>query len=52
MGCQFMGKMKVYQNDAEVKIDKMNDAGDDLSKIIDKLKFYPVLKLTITGRIF
>ena len=52
MGCQFMGKMKVYQNDAEVKIDKMNDAGDDLSKVIDKLKFYPVLKLTITGRIF
>lgn len=52
MGCQFMGKMKVYQNDKEVKIDKLNDADDDLSKVIDKLKFYPVIKLTITGRIF
>ena len=53
MGCQFMGKLKVYQNDTEVKIAELNkDADDDLSKVIDKLTFYPVLKLTITGRIF
>ena len=52
MGCQFMGKMKVYQDNKEVKIDDLNDADDDLSKIINKLTVYPVLKLTITGRIF
>lgn len=52
IGCQFMGKMKVYQNNAELKINDLNDADDDLSKVIDKLKFYPVMKLAITGRIF
>jgi hypothetical protein len=51
-GCQFMGKMKVYQDDTEVKINDLNDTDDTLSKIIDKLTVYPVLKLTITGRIF
>lgn len=52
MGCQFMGKMKVYQNNNELNVTNGNDADDDLSKVIDKLKFYPVMKLTITGRIF
>lgn len=52
MGCQFMGKIKVYQKNAEVNINNVNDGDDDLSKVIDKLKVYPVLKLTITGRIF
>ena len=52
MGCQFMGKMKIYQSDKEVKIDDLNDADDDLSKVINRLKVYPVLKFTITGRIF
>lgn len=52
MGCQFMGKLKVYQNDKELNINELNDADDDLSKIIDKLTVYPVLKFTITGRIF
>lgn len=51
-GCQFMGKLKVYQNDTEVKVNELNDTDDDISKIIDKLTVYPVLKLTITGRIF
>lgn len=52
LGCQFAGKLKVYQNDAEVKINELNDNDDDLSKVIDKLTVYPVLKFTITGRIF
>ena len=52
MGCQFMGKMKVYQNDEVVDISDLNDTDDDLSKIVDKLKVYPVLKFTLTGRIF
>ena len=51
-GCQFMGKLKVYQDNQEVKINELNDTDDDISKIIDKVKVYPVLKLTITGRIF
>ena len=53
MGCQFMGKMKVYQNNEEVDIySALDDAGEgDLSKVIEKLKVYPVIKLAITGRI-
>ena len=47
-----MGKLKVYQDNKEVKINELNDSDDDLSKIIDKWTVYPVLKLTITGRIF
>ena len=52
LGCQFMGKMKVYQGDNEVDTSDLNDVDDDLSKIVDKVKVYPVLKITITGRIF
>lgn len=50
-GVQFMGKMKVYQNDAEVPLDEKLNADDDLSKIIDKWKVYPVLKFMLTTRI-
>ncbi len=52
-GCQFMGKLKVYQNDTEIDIkDAMHDAGqDDISKFIDNWKIYPVLKFSIVGRI-
>lgn len=52
MGWQFMGNLKVYQDNKEVNINNLNNADDDLSKIIDKLTVYPVLKLTLTGRIF
>lgn len=52
LGCQFAGKLKVYQNNTELKINELNDADDDLSKVIDKLNVYPVLKFTLTGRIF
>lgn len=53
LGCQFMDKLKVYQNDTEIDIDKaLEDAGeDDLSKFVKDLKVYPVLKLSFTGRI-
>jgi hypothetical protein len=50
-GCQFMGKMKVYQNGVEMPDILSKAADDDLSKIIDKWSVYPVLRLTITGRI-
>lgn len=53
LGCQFMGKMKVYQNDNELTGNGLNTKGDDdLSKWLDRLTVYPVLKFTLTGRIF
>jgi hypothetical protein len=52
LGVQFMGHMKVYQNDTELKLDELRDkATDDLSKIIDKWTVYPVLKFMLTTRI-
>lgn len=51
LGCQFMGHMKVYQDDQELNIDDLRDkATDDLSKLIDKWTVYPVFKLAVTGR--
>lgn len=51
LGCQFMGKLKVYQNGNEIDINKaLEDAGeDDLSKFVKDLKVYPVLKFSLTG---
>ncbi len=53
MGCQFMDKLKVYQNDNEIDIQSaLKDSGeDDLSKLVDDLKVYPVLKFSLVGRI-
>lgn len=53
LGCQFMGKLKVYQNGNEIDINKaLEDAGeDDLSKFVKDLKVYPVLTFSLTGRI-
>lgn len=50
-GCHFMGKIKVYQDDQEVNISEINNGDDDISKVIDKLKVYPVIKFTLTYRI-
>jgi len=50
-GCNFMGKIKVYQNDREVNISEINNGNDDISKVIDKVKVYPVIKFTLTCRI-
>ena len=45
LGCQFMDKLKVYQNDTEIDVNKaLEDAGeDDLSKFVKDLKIYPKL---------
>lgn len=53
LGCQFMDKLKVYQNDTEIDINKaLEDAGDDdISKFVKDLKIYPVVKFSFTGRI-
>ncbi len=51
LGCQFMGHMKVYQGDSEVDTSELNEGNDDLSKIINKLAVYPVLKFMLTTRI-
>ncbi len=51
LGCQFMGKMKIYQNGDELTKTLQEKADDDLSKFIDKFTVYPVLKFSLTGRI-
>lgn len=53
LGCQFMGRLKVYQDDQELNLDKiLEDAGDDdISKIVKDIKVYPCLKFSIVGRI-
>jgi hypothetical protein len=51
LGCQFMGKMKIYQDDQEISATLKDKSDGDFSKVIDKLKVYPVLRLTLTGRI-
>lgn len=53
IGCQYMGKLKVYQNGSEVDFrnDSMGEDGGDIADIMDKIQFYPVLKLQIVGRI-
>lgn len=52
LGVQFMGKMKVYSNGNP--LDELTDVEneDDWKKVMDKLKVYPVLKFTLSGRIF
>jgi hypothetical protein len=51
LGLQFMGHMKVYQNDTELDVKGSLKGNDDLSKIIDKWAVYPVLKFMLTTRI-
>lgn len=56
IGCQYMGKLKIYQNGSEVDVrkalnDSMGEDGGDIADIVDKIQFYPVLKLQIVGRI-
>lgn len=52
LGCQFMGKAQIYQNGEVVKTSDSNDVNDDISKIVEKITVYPVLKLSIATRIF
>ncbi len=56
LGCQFMGKLKVYQDNKQLDINKImaetsGSAKDDISKFIDNWKYYPVLKFQLVGRI-
>lgn len=51
LGCHFHGKPKVMQDGQEVPTDKWSDGDNDLSKIVEKVSVYPVLKLSLVGRI-
>ena len=59
LGAQFQGKPKVYYMDNGNEIDALDkykdniDDGtkDDISKVMDWLRVYPVLKFSIRGRI-
>lgn len=52
LGVQFHGTPKVYTDNGEVIDLEYIDSDDDFQKIMDKLKVWPVLKFTISGRIF
>lgn len=53
LGVQFHGKPEVYTNYGDVsQLMAELDADDTFSDIMDKLTFYPVLKLRLCGRIF
>ena len=53
VGTQIHGTPKVYADGVGDLEKVLKDAGDDdISKLIDKLTFYPVLKVTLRGRIF
>ncbi len=52
-GVQFCGKIKVYQEDRQVPYeDYLERADNKLAKLVDRLTFFPVVKLTVTGRLF
>lgn len=51
LGVQFMGKMQVYTDYGTID-DLLEESDDDWQKWIDKLQVYPVLKFTLSGRIF
>lgn len=54
IGVQFHGHPKIYANDKELKLDEiMGEENDDsFQKIMDKITVWPVLKFTLSGRIF
>ncbi len=52
-GVEFTGKLKVYQGNIEVDYqDYLERADNNLAKLMDRMRVYPVLKLTLTGRLF
>lgn len=57
IGAQFQGKPKVYYYDDGKKVYKKienlvdDESKDDVAKVMDWLKIYPVLKFSIRGRI-
>ncbi len=52
LGVQFHGTPDVYTSSGILETSKVADPDDTFTKVIDKLKVYPVLKFTLTGRIF
>lgn len=57
-GVQFTGKLKLYQDGTEIEYEEIlktaikESTGDDrLSKLVDRMTIYPVLRLTFTGRL-
>lgn len=52
-GVEFTGKLKVYQGDMEINYQDLLERADNrLAKLMDRMTIYPVLKLTLTGRLF
>lgn len=51
LGCHFQGKAKIYQGDQEIEPSDIKDKDDTFSKVLPYTTLYPVLKLSITGRI-
>lgn len=51
LGVQFHGTPKVYTDYGEVDYTGI-DGSEDFQKIIDNVKVWPVLKLTLSGKIF
>lgn len=51
IGVQFHGKPKLYANGEIVNLSEVTD-DDTYQKIMDKLTVWPVLKFTLSGRIF
>ncbi len=52
MGVQFHGTPKVYSTEGDLEELGSYDTDDELSKIVDKLTVYPVVKFRLCGRIF
>ena len=53
LGLQAHGTPKVMSDGNELDVlTELSESDDDFSKIVDKLKFYPVLKFRLCGRIF
>lgn len=52
LGVQFMGKTAIYNGDTELHPSDYLDNDDDWQKWMDKITVYPVLKFTLSGRIF
>lgn len=51
MGLQFHGTPELYADGVDLKEIMGREKDDDLSNILDKLTVYPVLKLSLRGRI-
>lgn len=56
IGLQFHGKPSLYANDEKLNLDEIfadeEGSSDDYQKIMDKITVWPVIKFTISGRIF